>query len=297
MYKERRLVFYYATSPTHMGAGDGLGAIDSPIQREVQTNHPIMAGSGIKGAIRHELTGRWSQRGSEIESIFGPEPSGANFAGAISFSDANVVLFPVRSLKNAYLYATSREALARLKRSAEIAGIEVSWKIPSGTGALTSSNEIVADGKVVLEQFEVSANPNMEVIEIAKWISERIPSSVGEFFSNKIANHLIVLDDRHFHHFVTNSTVVEPHVRIEDETGSAFEGGLFYVENLPSESLMVGLMMASDSRSDSSDLSAAEIVKLIEGEGPTAGIHNSLIQFGGDATYGRGLVAVSSIKE
>ena len=297
MFKESRMIFYYTTSPTHMGAGDGLGAIDSPIQREVQTNYPIMAGSGIKGAIRHELSGRWGDSNDAISAIFGPETSGSDFAGAISFSDANIALFPVRSIKNGYIYATSRESLARLKRSAEIAGVVVPWSVPSSTGALVANGELIKDGKVTLEQFEVEAKEDSTVKDIASWISERTPNLIGQYFKEKIANDFVVLDDRHFYHFVTNSTVVEPHVRINDKTGTASEGGLFYVENLPSESLLFGIMMASDDRSHKSNMPASEIVTKVEGDGENPGINESVIQFGGDATYGRGLIAIKSVEE
>lgn len=49
MFEATQLVFYYAVSPVHMGAGSAIGAIDSPIQREVHTKHPMFAGSGLKG--------------------------------------------------------------------------------------------------------------------------------------------------------------------------------------------------------------------------------------------------------
>ncbi len=300
MFKESRLIFYYTTSPTHMGAGDGLGTIDSPIQREVQTNYPLMAGSGIKGAIRHELSGRWGYSDDSkgaISAIFGPDTSGSDFAGAVSFSDANIALFPVRSIKNGYVYATSRESLARLKRSAEIAGVAVPWSIPSSNGALVANSELIKDNKVTLEQFEVEAKEDSDVKAIASWISERTPDLIGQHFKEKIANDFVVLDDRHFYHFVTNSTVVEPHVRIDDETGTASDGGLFYVENLPSESLLFGIMMASDDRSKKSNMSAKEVVAKVEGDKNSPGINESVIQFGGDATYGRGLVAIRSVEE
>lgn len=297
MFKESRLIFYYTTSPTHMGAGDGLGAIDSPIQREVQTNHPIMAGSGVKGAIRHELSGRWSDSDGSISAIFGPDTAGSDFAGAISFSDANIALFPVRSIRHGYVYATSRVSLARLKRSAEIAGVAAPWSIPSSAGALVANGEVIKGGKVTLEQFEVEAKEDPNVTEIASWIAARVPDLLGEFFKEKVEKDFVILDDRHFCHFVTNSTVVEPHVRIDDETGTASDGGLFYVENLPSESLLFGMMMASDDRSGKSDLSASKIVEKIEGDIDNPGINESVIQFGGDSTYGRGLVAIKSVGE
>jgi len=132
MFEKRQLTFYYCISPVHMGAGSDVGAIDNPIQREVHTRHPVLNGSGIKGAIRHHVSRLWERKQEEtIQELFGAE-SGADslHAGAISFTDAQVVLFPVRSLKNTFVYVTCPFALARLKRFAEIAGLSVSWKVP-----------------------------------------------------------------------------------------------------------------------------------------------------------------------
>ena len=59
MFEASQLIFYYAVSPIHMGAGSAIGAIDSPIQREVHTQHPMFAGSGLKGALRHHFNRTW----------------------------------------------------------------------------------------------------------------------------------------------------------------------------------------------------------------------------------------------
>jgi CRISPR-associated protein Cmr4 len=58
MFDKQVAVFLYAVSPVHMGAGQAIGVIDNPIQRERHTNHPCFAGSGIKGAVRHSWRSR-----------------------------------------------------------------------------------------------------------------------------------------------------------------------------------------------------------------------------------------------
>jgi CRISPR-associated protein Cmr4 len=40
MFEAQQLVFYSCVSPVHMGAGQAIGVIDNPIQREVHTGHP-----------------------------------------------------------------------------------------------------------------------------------------------------------------------------------------------------------------------------------------------------------------
>jgi CRISPR-associated protein Cmr4 len=86
---------------------------------------------------------------------------------------------------------------------------------------------------------------------------------------------------------------VEPHVRINDETGTADDGGLFFTENLPPETVMVSLTMASQERrkleEDKSD-------RLLDAEGVMKEVVQTFdgkcLQIGGDASTGRGQVVV-----
>ena len=91
MFQNKAVVFFYAVSPVHMGAGTATGIIDNPIQRERHTGHPCFAGSGIKGAVRHGFlsTGRDSKL---MDRVFGPA-NGDLHAGAVSFGDAQIVSF------------------------------------------------------------------------------------------------------------------------------------------------------------------------------------------------------------
>ena len=115
-----------------------------------------------------------------------------------------------------------------------------------------------------------------------------LPSDGGfAFFRQKLAEDLVVLSDTDFSYFVEHATLVEPHVRINSETGTADDGGLFYSENLPPESLLLAPLMASATRSGKADekLEATEVMAQLK-----AVLHGRLLQMGGDATTGRGLV-------
>lgn len=319
MFEASQLVFYYAVSPVHMGAGSAIGAIDSPIQREVHTQHPMFAGSGLKGALRHHFNRAWpraegdsSKPNSLINRIFGPDTGASDFAGALSLSDAQLVALPVRSLKGGFAYVTSPLALARLHRLATQAGMAVDWAVPAVAAdkALSASatllNEKADKSKqLVLEAFEFPTQVDDTLKAIAQWIAAHALGSNGNsFFADKFKTDLVLLHDTDFAHFARHAMVVEPHVRIDDASGTASDGGLFYVENLPPESLMVGLAQASierfkkNSRNDNSAalLSAAEVLaKVFASGGDTLpGIGGKLLQIGGDATTGRGLVMVQT---
>lgn len=282
MFTEQQPLFIYTVSPLHMGAGSAIGLIDNPIQREVHTDWPSMAGSGIKGAIRHGLKDQPGWQNGNLTAIFGPEPRTSDLhAGAISFADAQIVCFPVRSLKRAYVYATCPTALARLKRLTN-----ATWQVPpvDEQEALIVKDELKQGNQLILEALAFNAIKQDAVSNISGYLAEKaLPAG---FFADKLKDDFVILSDTDFTYFVKNSTLVEPHVRINDKTGTAEKGGLFYTENLPPETLLVTLAMASQARDGKTSISADEVIQKV-----SAVLNNGKAwQFGGDATTGRGLV-------
>lgn len=294
MFEKKSLLFYSCMTPLHMGAGTAIGAIDNPIQREVHSGHPLIAGSGIKGALRHHLARTWQKHG-DIKRLFGPERDASEHAGALAFTDAQLVAFPVRSLKGVFVWASCPYALARLKRLADSAGIAVDWTIPEVSEGQAATAKPI-QGKLILEAFEFA--PNGDCKNIAEWLAAHAlpPDDAHDFFRNKLKSDLVVLSDAEFGHFVRNATVVEPHVRIDDETGTAAKTGLFYTESLPPESLLAGLVLASIERGKGREdklTAEAVLARLIQGNGEAQpGIADAMVQMGGDATTGRGLVLI-----
>ena len=172
MFEAQQLVFYTCVSPVHMGAGQAVGAIDNPIQREVHTSHPLIAGSGLKGAVRHHFTRTWkdAKDNALIARLFGPERDASEHAGAIAFTDAALVAFPVRSLKNTFVYATCPTALARLKR---LAGAAAKWGVPAVAEgeAKAAGDAAFSNGRLVLEAFDFAATADAGVTAIAAWLA------------------------------------------------------------------------------------------------------------------------------
>lgn len=310
MFEARQLVFYYAVTPVHMGAGSAIGAIDSPIQREVHTRHPMFAGAGLKGALRHHVTQAWprgegNQANPLIARIFGPDTNASEFAGALSLTDAQLVALPVRSLKGGFVWVTSPVALARAKRLAELAGVSVDWSVPDvpKDQALLAAKDLLVNDSLILEAFEFKPVAG-DCQAIAGWLAENAFTAQNAWFAGKLKTGLAVLTDTDFAHFASHAMVVEPHVRINDESGAADDGGLFYVENLPPESILVGLAQASierfkkGSRKDDSPalLSAEGVLNTVfQGDETCSGIGGKPLQIGGDASTGRGLVLVKTL--
>lgn len=297
MFEKNAVLFLYAVSPVHMGAGQAIGVIDNPIQRERHTGHPCFAGSGIKGAVRHGFKALGGDTGL-IQQLFGPEAGSSNLhAGAVSFGDAQLVALPVRSLKGGYVYATCPQALSRAQRLLGLIGVTSTWKVPTVTEGecLIVNPALLRGDKLHLESFEYNAKVSEDVAALAEDLAAKAipPDESCAFFRKKFAADLVVLADTDFAYFAQNAMVVETHVRIDEATGAASDGGLFYTENLPPESLLIAPLLASQTRTGKSDTeSPAEVVlsqiKTV--------LHGKLLQIGGDATTGRGLVLATVLE-
>lgn len=298
MFEKHAALFLYAVSPVHLGAGQAVGIIDNPIQRERHTGHPCFAGSGIKGAVRHGFT---AIGGDEklIDRLFGPDAGGNDLhAGAVSFGDAQLVALPVRSLKGGYVYATCPQALSRAQRLLGLIGIKVNWPTLAvmDEHCLLANPGLLSGDKLHLEAFEYLAKvspqdlPNLSTALAAKALPE---GNAYAFFRDKLKADLVVLSDTDFAYFAQNAMLVEPHVRIDADTGTASDGGLFYTENLPPESLLVAPLLASQTRTNRKEGwdDAAGVMAKIKGV-----IDGKLLQIGGDATTGRGLVVAKVVE-
>ncbi|MFM2007750.1 MAG: type module protein Cmr4 [Pseudomonadota bacterium] len=316
MFEKHAAVFLYAVSPVHLGAWQAVGLIDNPIQRERHTGHPCFAGSGLKGAVRHGFEAL--SRGEKIEgslrdliyALFGPDADPESrkgtdlHAGAISFGDAQLIALPVRSLKGGYVYATCPQALARARRLLGLIGQPPVWPplpdIAEGH-CLLANPALLSGDKLHLEAFEYVAQISEEDLsKLAKDLAAKaLPGKnhagdgAYDFFRNKLKTDLVVLADTDFAYFSEHAMLVEPHVRIDPKTGAAASSGLFYTENLPPESLLVAPLLASQTRTGKTDghLKAEDVMNKIK-----TVMHGRLLQIGGDATTGRGLVVATVVE-
>ena len=312
MFERQAAVFLYAVSPVHMGAGQAVGVIDNPIQRERHTGHPSFAGSGLKGAVRHSFAALGG-KAEHLNALFGPPSNGDDddnpsnqqtngqrklHAGAVSFGDAQLVALPVRSLRGGYVYATCPQALARAQRLLAQMGVATDWptlpEVNEGDVVVTRS-DLLNGNKLHLEAFEYTATENAELPALAQDLAAKALGDApgNAYFRAKLAQDLVVLADTDFAYFSENAMLVEPHVRINSDTGSADDGGLFYTENLPPESLLIAPLLASRTRTGKQEgaLEAEDVLAQI-----SLVIDGKLLQIGGDATTGRGLVMARVLK-
>ena len=322
MFKSAKPLFLIVETSLHAGSGSDLGIVDLPIQREKHTDYPKIEASGIKGAIREVFSTQPNlatlERSWDIASIddanykkavnlaFGPDTTNQSnlHGGALGFTDARLLLFPVKSVSGVFGWITCPAVLERFKQDLSICqpSITFDFSNPQENQVPTDSELMVNDNNIVLEEytFEVKQTDNCRML--ADWIAENcMPSDdVYTYWREKIKNSLVVLSNEDFRDFVTLSTEVIARIKINQNTGTVEKGALWYEEYLPSDSILYSLALASPIFQANDDNKG--IFKLTEQEQAENRDESekvmefledglsAVIQLGGNATTGKGIV-------
>ena len=277
---DARLLFVHALSPLHAGTGQGVGAIDLPIAREKATNLPYLPGSSLKGVLRDACPE------DKRTAIFGPETTNAaDFAGSVHFTDQRLLLFPVRSLRGTFAWATSPFVLRRFQRDA--AGLAQNTALPAAIPAMpedaclvTGTSQLVgANDKVTLEDIPLAAETTADAWADA--LGNLLFPDEGDPWRAVFKERFCIVPDEVFGFLVETATEVVARIALDSEVKTVRKGALWYEESLPAESILSGLVVASPTQKSKLDVGA--IFNVI------AGIIAKPLQFGGNATVGRGL--------
>jgi len=322
MFEKAALMWLYAEHPVHAGTGSGVGAIDLPIQRERVTNWPIIQPSGLKGALR-ELFDKKNGKSTDpdfkakICEVFGPETQAADLhSGAVSFTEARLLLFPVRSLRGTFAYLTCPLAVERLHRDLKTIKdcggpdltVRNSYSLPQNLTHPDEAKVLVnikaqnqpdlclvitpsgqnQVGQVVLEEFTFTAQADPKVGQLAQWLAAAAPSLPWLDKAN-LAQRVAVVADNVFKDFVEMSTEVITRNKIDDKTGTVVEGALWTEEHLPRESVLYAPIFAAPSffAADPKLSGADEVINFLTTNGA------GYLWIGGNTTVGRGLVRVA----
>ena len=285
---DKTLLFIHALTGLHPGSGTALGVVDLPVHRERHTDWPLIPGSSLKGVMRAECA-KNNRQDEDVLTAFGPETSDASaHAGAVAFSDARILAFPVRSLTGVFAWVTCRDALDRFSRDLGLVGGDRFPAVPvvdKDKAACAKGSPLIAsesDGRLMLEEFEFTRDGNAG--EIADWIATRAVEDANT--KDRLRSHLAILHNDDFTHFVRNATEVVARVGLDAERKTVRKGALFYEEYLPAETLFYSLVMCSDSRREPYTKSAAEMLAWLRHIAPKS------LQIGGGETVGKGFCAV-----
>ena len=316
MYKNAKPLFLICETPLHVGSGSDLGIVDLPIQRERHTNFPKIEASSLKGALReafesafksdtthdnrlkvhrafgYDKDGILKADKANIDAFFGDD---TQFSGALALTDARLLLFPVKSLYGVFAWITCPRVIKKFIADLELAEITTDFSavdFKTEENKTTSKAEILKtnNGKqqAYLEEFvftltKDAANGNVD--KFAKFLKEKIFSATDtSYWATKIEKDIVILSDENFRDFVTLATEVITRTKINNETGTVQTGALFSEEYLPAESVMYSLAMFADEFSGKEGKMSATKVQTFFGNIP------SIVQIGGNATLGKGIV-------
>jgi len=319
MFKLAKPFFLHVITPLHAGSGEGLGVVDLPIQRERHTGFPKIEGSSLKGSMREVFEEKYDRKDDRIDLhlTFGYDESNetkdevkkyfkdndhTEFAGALGFTDARILFFPVKSMKGVFAWITCPKVLQRFTKDLSVCqpAIKNEKLLFSPTDvkkAYCSSDKIKLTGKdkIVLEEYTFDTEK-----ENAGESEEKNPnfvSFVAELVKcigiDELQDKAVMLPNDDFDAFVQHSTEVITRTKIDNEKGTVAKGQLFTEEYLPAETILYSLALSSPlfvretpKQGRFSKSTDADKVMNFFKEGL-----NEYMQIGANATLGKGIVA------
>lgn len=267
-----RVLHIFTRTPLHVGAGSSVGAVDQPVQRERHTGFPIIPGSSVKGVLRDHLKGIGLER---VNELFGQGGSDQAYqAGHVSFGEARLLGFPVRSAKGAFAIATSPLVLQRFARDA---GIKLAVPAAPNDMACLPGAKLVIERSgqkgVVLEEYRFNVAGTFPT----EW-EKLLCGLLDDAVLAGAAGRIVLLSDGDLAHFAVSACQISQHVRIDDQTGTTDDGGLFNEETVPAETLFYSTLTAM--RGGDSNAVFDQLAQ------------EQLVQFGGSGTTGLGFCTV-----
>ncbi len=287
---DKTLLFVHALTGLHPGGGTALGVVDLPVQRERHTEWPLIPGSSLKGVLRAECnrrSGKAPDKCPEVLAAFGPPTGSASeHAGAVTLSDARILAFPVRSLRGVFAWITCPGVLNRLSRDLAIVGRVALRDVPNpsrdAASCAASSPLVTPNCKMILEEFEFSCDE--AGASVAEWIADH---AIGDQDTReRIRQHVAVLHDDDFTHFVRHGTEVVARIGLNYDTKTVRSGALFYEEYLPAETLFYSLVLCRRSYYKQHPASGAEILEWFRSR------QIQHLQIGGGETVGKGICSI-----
>lgn len=248
---EKLVVTLYAESQIHAGKGMDIGVVDLPIQRERTTGFPII--QGIKGSLKANI----KLEDDEKIKIFGSESKDNNneseeetksesatltTPGSIAFSEAKILLFPVRQPEKLFVWVTSPLALLRFLRALETPEMQELINEVENT-EIGKEEALVIDDSEIREGEEIWLEDIKFKIKNCKWlrkVTKLISENVGaiNYIKNKLKTDIVVVKDETFSDILVTMTEVVPRIRINKKTGTVETGALWYEEYLPQDTIM-----------------------------------------------------------
>jgi CRISPR-associated protein Cmr4 len=276
----RAILGLYTETPLHCGTESGSGYVDMPIQRERHSGFPMIPGSTIKGVLNDE--GKWE---ADRDYFFGADekpplkPGGPKIPGkpgSVSFGDAFLVAFPVRSSRYPFVWITCPIILERTYRALSLPWPKDAKPLKEGQAWSTTEGS-----EVLLEELQVSATK--EGASILAPLADLLPPGQELAYTRSIfGERLYAISDEDFSKLIETATEIVTRIRIDKESGttSQGEGQLFNEELVPRDTLFLS------------------VLREMNGSNPQFRAQDipPVIRLGGHETIGRGVTWVTRMK-
>lgn len=311
-----RLMTLHALTFLHPGTGQTTGVVDLPVQREVHTGFPMIASSGLKGAMREKAEQDWQcgPRGKtgcdKVNAVFGPDTGQGEAAGALAVTDARILLLPVRSLQKVFLWVTCPMVIDRLLRDARLAGITLSnvsagVQVPNDSALPPTGSDL--SGHVVLEEQRLNIDTDPDKQRQCEDLVTVLRSLAPGLTAAGLDGRLVIVGNDDFQYLCRHALQVSARIALNDKKTTTGGGGnLWYEETLPPETVMYSLLLSNEPRyqgksGQSSETSeggsagsvilpknAQEVISAIDGL-----LNGKFLQVGGNETVGQGWCCVA----
>lgn len=255
MYESARALVLYAVEPVHVGAATGAGGVDLPVARDArggdqpgERGDPILTFSALRGAFRDVCP---TALRPVLLGDAPDEDSNEGRRGALTFTDALPLLFPVRSSKGGFAWVTCWRVLAEFAGRGRGTTLDLA---PDGQneGERDKADEVrIAPGSALAlrspsgASFVVIAGSRYTATEVAAlhtWLHTRLGGvSPGEA---ALAARIAVVADEVFAWLVESETERRARVRIDGNTGTVAAQALFSVEAVPRDTFFFGSVLA-----------------------------------------------------
>lgn len=256
--------------------GDDLGKLSEKIKKFVEI---FGGGSDVEKVLKSfkdkfekDLNEQDNDILKELEEQIEPSKS----ASSISFTDARILFFPVRSLKGIIVWVTSPFVLKRFERDIKTFGEELDIRIHDINGdeaLVTDSSELIFDQagekKCVFDDFVLKPKEGFNPKPFEKFLPDSV---VFEFFKK----HVAVVNDDILKDLTIMGAEITPRIRINKEKGTVDSGALWYEENVPAEAIFYSLVLFDKEYDDIFN-------------------ENSIVQIGGNASLARGIFKIKVV--
>lgn len=314
--QQTRLMTLHALTFLHPGTGQTTGVVDLPVQREVHTGFPMIASSGLKGAMREKAEQDW-RKGDKVNAVFGPE--NADAAGALAVTDARILLLPVRSLQKVFLWITCPMVIDRLLRDAKLVGItlgDVSAGVQVSNDSALPPTGSDLSGHVVLEELRLNIDTDPDKQTQCKNLVTVLERLAPGLTAAGLGGRLVLVGNDDFQYLCRYTLQVSARIALtggkttgkwhNPVTNQVESGNLWYEETLPPETVMYSLLLSNEPRyqgksggsseasgggstaSEAPPENAQKVISAVDGL-----LNGKYLQVGGNETVGQGWCCVA----